>query len=68
MASADGVLPRRREDDARAELDLRVQDPAALEEIELYTELIIVAGESSRPLSRDEIDRVLGVTRPQTIS
>ena len=68
MASADGVLPRKREDDARAELDLRLQDPAALEEIELYSELIIVAGESSRPLSRDEIDRVLGVTRPQAIS
>ncbi|HET9187441.1 MAG TPA: hypothetical protein VFN80_05780 [Acidothermaceae bacterium] len=68
MASADRVLPRKREDDARSELDLRVQDPAALEEIELYSELIIVAGESSRPLSRDEIDRVLGVTRPQAIS
>jgi hypothetical protein len=68
MASADGVLPRKREDDARAELDLRVQDPAALEEIELYSELIIVAGESTQPLSQDEIDRVLGVTGPQAIS
>lgn len=67
MASADGVL-RKRGDDARAELDLRLQDPAALEEIELYSELIIVAGESTQPLSQDEIDRVLGVTRPQAIS
>jgi hypothetical protein len=63
MASADGVLPRERQDDARAELDLRLQDPAALEEIELYSELIIVAGESDLPLTREQIDRVLGVTR-----
>jgi hypothetical protein len=63
MASADGVLPREREDDARSELDLRLQDPAALEEIELYSELIIVAGESSAPLTRDQIDRALGVTK-----
>ncbi len=63
MASADGVLSRDGEDDARAELDLRVQDPAALEEIELYSELIIVAGESTQPLSQDEIDRALGVSR-----
>jgi len=45
----------------RAELDLRVQDPAALEEIELYSELIILAGKSSAPLSPAEIDRALGV-------
>lgn len=68
MARADEVLPRKREDDARAELDLRVQDPAALEEIELYSELIIVAGESKQQLSQDVIDRVLGVTRPQASS
>ena len=47
--------------DEQAELDLRVQDPAALEEIELYSELMIVAGASSQPLTRDQIDRVLGV-------
>jgi hypothetical protein len=63
MASADGVLPREREDDARSEFDLRLQDPAALEEIELYSELIIVAGASDLPLTREQIDRVLGVTR-----
>ena len=71
MTSADGVLgaagpangpalPAAAKDE-RAELDLRVQDPAALEEIELYSELIIVAGESAQPLSQAEIDRVLGV-------
>jgi hypothetical protein len=62
MASADGVLPREREDDARSELDLRLQDPAALEEIELYSELIIVAGASNQPLTQEQIDRALGVT------
>lgn len=46
-----------------ASLDLRVQDPAALEEIELYSELIIVAASSARPLSRDQIDLALGVAR-----
>jgi hypothetical protein len=61
MASADGVLPRERED-ARSELDLRLQDPAALEEIELYSELIIVAGASNQPLTQEQIDRALGVT------
>ena len=45
----------------RADIDLRVQDPAALEEIELYSELIIVAGASEGRLSSDEIDRVLGL-------
>lgn len=51
--------------DERAELDLRVQDPTALEEIELYSELIIIAGKSNSPLSQSEIDAALGVhTRP----
>jgi hypothetical protein len=68
MTSADGArgradgppMPAARKED-RVELDLRLQDPAALEEIELYSELIIVAGESKQPLSQAEIDRVLGV-------
>jgi hypothetical protein len=51
--------------DDRAELDVRLQDPAALEEIELYSELIIVAGKSSSPLSPAEIDRALGVREPR---
>ena len=45
----------------RAAIDLRVEDAAALEEIELYSELMIVAGASTRRLSPEEIDRVLGV-------
>jgi len=47
--------------DERAELDLRVQDPAALEEIELYSELIIIAGKSAAALTQSEIDHALGV-------
>jgi hypothetical protein len=47
--------------DERAEFDLRLQDPAALAEIELYSELIILAGASSQSLTAAEIDRALGV-------
>ena len=43
--------------------DARVQDPLVLDEIELYGELVIAASSSDRPLSRDEIDRVLGLRR-----
>ncbi len=48
--------------------DGRLQDPQALDEIELYGELVIAASASERPLSRDEIDRVLGLRRGQESS
>jgi hypothetical protein len=35
-----------------------------LDEIDLYGDLVIAASSSERPLSRDEIDRVLGVDDP----
>jgi hypothetical protein len=41
--------------------DTRIQDPQALDEIELYGELVIAASSSDRPLSQSEIDHVLGV-------
>ena len=41
--------------------DARLQDPQVLDEIELYGELVIAASASEQPLSRDEIDRVLGL-------
>jgi hypothetical protein len=47
--------------DPRGHIDLRVQDPAALAEIELYAELMIVAAASRGPLTVAEIDDVLGV-------
>jgi len=43
--------------------DTRVQDRVALDEIELYGELIIAASSSARPLTQVEIDQVLGVER-----
>jgi hypothetical protein len=43
--------------------DTRVQDPQALDEIELYGDLVIAASSSDSPLSLDEIDRALGVDR-----
>ena len=45
--------------------DARLQDPQVLDEIELYGELVIAASASEQPLSRDEIDRVLGLEQPQ---
>jgi hypothetical protein len=44
--------------------DARLQDPQVLDEIELYGELVIAASASEEPLSRDEIDRVLGLEHP----
>ena len=41
--------------------DASLQDPQALAEIELYGELVIAASASATPLSRAEIDRVLGL-------
>jgi hypothetical protein len=41
--------------------DTRLQDPLVLDEIEMYGELVIAASSSERPLSRDEIDHVLGL-------
>jgi hypothetical protein len=46
---------------AGAEFDPRIQDSAFLEEIDLYSELIIVAGASAGSLSVDAIDRALGL-------
>jgi len=43
------------------EFDPRIHDSAFLEEIDLYSELIIVAGASAGRLARDAIDRALGL-------
>ncbi|WP_017556289.1 hypothetical protein [Nocardiopsis baichengensis] len=42
-------------------IDARLQDGDALEEIELYADVLIAAAGAERPLSTDELDRVLGV-------
>jgi hypothetical protein len=39
-----------------------VHDRVALDEIELYAELIIAAERSDEPLSQADIDRILGLT------
>jgi hypothetical protein len=45
-----------------AKPDARVHDYVALDEIELYGELMIAASRSDGPLSTAEIDAVLGVS------
>jgi hypothetical protein len=49
----------------REPLDLRVQDRVALDEIELYAEVLSAVAASEHPLSAEELDQVLGV-RPVT--
>jgi hypothetical protein len=39
-----------------------VHDRVALDEIELYAELIIAAERSEKPLSQQDIDRILGLS------
>lgn len=45
------------------QVDLRVHDRVALDEIELYTEVLSAVAASDRPLTAEELDRVLGVDR-----
>jgi hypothetical protein len=45
----------------REQADLRVQDRVALDEIELYTEVLSAVAATDRPLSAAELDQVLGV-------
>lgn len=40
-----------------------LHDPAVLDEIELYGELVIAASGSDAPLDRAHIDAILGVAR-----
>jgi hypothetical protein len=42
-------------------LDLRVHDRVALDEIELYTEVLSAVAASDGPLTREQLDEVLGV-------
>jgi hypothetical protein len=44
------------------QFDVDLVDHALLEEVELTAELIVAASKSEAPLSRAEIDRILGVT------
>ena len=42
-------------------LDLRVHDSVALDEIELYAEVLSAVAASDHPLTPEELDQVLGV-------
>jgi hypothetical protein len=42
-------------------LDLRVTDRVALDEIELYAEVLSAVAVSDRPLTAEELDAVLGI-------
>ena len=43
------------------QVDLRVHDRVALDEIELYSEVLSAVAASDRPLTAEELDRALGV-------
>lgn len=45
----------------REPYDLRVQDRVALDEIELYAEVLSAVAVADRRLTAEELDRVLGV-------
>ena len=45
----------------RGDVDLRVPDLVALEEIELYAEVLSAVAMADRPLTTEEIDEVLGL-------
>lgn len=50
----------------RQNLDLRVHDRVALDEIELYSEMLGAVATADRPLTSDEIDAVLGLGHAAT--
>ena len=47
------------------ELDVVLEDPVQMEEVELLSALMIQAGGSEEPLDDDEIDRLLGIDADQ---
>jgi hypothetical protein len=48
-------------------VDLRVHDPVAFDEIELYAEVLGAVAASDGPLSREELDEVLGVSHEASV-
>jgi hypothetical protein len=44
------------------QLDLRVHDRVAMDEIELYAEVLTAVATADRSLTAEEIDRVLGIS------
>ena len=52
----------------RSDVDLRVPDLVALEEIELYAEMLSAVAIAERQLTNDEIDEVLGVHQRERVT
>jgi hypothetical protein len=50
------------------QLDLRVHDRVALDEIELYAEVLSAVAATDRPLTSTELDTVLGLRPVATVS
>lgn len=48
----------------REQLDDRVHDVVALDEIDLYAEVLSAVAAADRPLTAGELDQVLGIGRP----
>ncbi len=46
------------------ELDVPLEDPVLLEEVELLSTLMIQAGSAEEPLDQAEVDRLLGIEEP----
>src|SRR3954463_94788 len=61
VASFAGEDERRWTAVRQANVDLRVHDRVALDEIELYSEMLSAVASAERPLTVDEIDMVLGL-------
>jgi hypothetical protein len=55
---------RRRWAPVHGDVDLRFHDRVALEEIELYAEVLSAVAAVDRALTTDEIDEVLGLRQP----
>lgn len=55
------VFASREAAELRTKPDSRLQDPAALAEIELFGEVVVAAASIDHPLSADELDEVLGL-------
>jgi hypothetical protein len=67
--SARNLGPKRSESQSAPEvstiprqLDLRVHDRVALDEIELYAEVLSAVAASDRPLTPAELDEALGIS------
>lgn len=57
QTTMNDLAPRR----TRKQLDSRLRDDAVLDEIELTSRLIIAASANNGPLSRHQVDEILGI-------